>query len=525
MTALEIPSENPAPSQEAIEPSLHADRCESDQAQQWYSAGCGETSRKEYAEAAVSFQKALEFHPGWHEAQHNPGRAFFQLGKIDEALGLFRQASDGTNPGLSRNAIAVAIPGSPESDHQTVLDVRRAWAQQFIPPPQLPPPFTGGADSSHTPTASSQPLRIGYLSAFFQHDNWMKPVWGLVNHHDRRRFQVHLFSDAPPDSIKHGYRKHDSDNYHDISGLSNEEAARLISNSGIDLLVDLNGYSKLSRLPLIALKPAPLIVAWFNMYATSGMACYDYLVGDDEVITRDEEKFYCEKVVRVPGSYLTFEVGYPVPPVVPPPCLDKGAITFGCLAPQYKITGAAIQVWCRILSDVPGSVLLLRNTALASQGNLSFVLSLFEKYNVSPERLILRGPAPHYRFLQTYDEIDLALDTFPYNGGTTTTEAIWQGVPVVTYWGDRWVSRTSASLLRAANLDQFVGNSLEDYVWLAVRLGNASETPARLAELRCNMRSSLRDSAVCDTTAFTRNMEQLYTQMIEHKWKTPLFQT
>ncbi len=353
----------------------------------------------------------------------------------------------------------------------------------------------------------------------------MKPVWGLVNHHDRRRFQVHLFSDAPPDSIKHGYRKHDSDNYHDISGLSNEEAARLISNSGIDLLVDLNGYSKLSRLPLIALKPAPLIVAWFNMYATSGMACYDYLVGDDEVITRDEEKFYCEKVVRVAGSYLTFEVGYPVPPVVPPPCLAKGAITFGCLAPQYKITGAAIQVWCRILSDVPGSVLLLRNTALASQGNLSFVLSLFEKYNVSPERLILRGPAPHYRFLQTYDEIDLALDTFPYNGGTTTTEAIWQGVPVVTYWGDRWVSRTSASLLRAANLDQFVGNSLEDYVWLAGRLGNASETPARLAELRCNMRSSLRDSAVCDTTAFTRNMEQLYTQMIEHKWKTTPSQT
>jgi len=368
-------------------------------------------------------------------------------------------------------------------------------------------------------------LRVGYLSAFFQHNNWMKPVWGLINHHDRSRFEVHLFSDAPRDRIKHGYRAHGSDRFYDITGLSNETAAGLIENSGIDLLVDLNGYSKKSRLPLVALRPAPLIVAWFNMYATSGMECYDYLVGDDEVIPRAEEKFYCEKVVRVPGSYLTFEVDYPVPPVAPPPCLAKGAITFGCLAPQYKITSAVIHTWCRILSEVPGSVLVLRNTALASPENSRFVLSLFEKCNIAPERVMLRGPAPHYRFLQTYNEIDLALDTFPYSGGTTTTEAIWQGVPVLTFWGDRWASRTSASLLRAGNLAGFVANSLEDYVSLAVRLGNASETPGRLAEVRRNMRSSLQDSALCDTATFARNMEHLYRQMIEHKLKTPLFPT
>lgn len=466
------------------------------------------------------FQKALEFRPGWHEAQHKLGRAFFQLGKIDEALALFLQASCGTNPELSRNAIVIAIPGSPDSDNQTILDARRAWAQQFLPPPQLPPPFFRSFDFSDTAPASSQPLRVGYLSSFFQHNNWMKPVWGLINQHDRRRFQVHLFSDAPQDKIKHGYRPHGSDKYYDISGLSNEEGARVIRDSGIELLVDLNGYSKVSRLPLLALKPAASIVAWFNMYATSGMTCYDYLVGDHEVIPPEEEKFYCEKVVRVPGSYLTFEVNYPVPPVAPPPCLAKGAITFGCLAPQYKITGAAIQAWCRILSEVPGSVLLLRNAALASPGNSRFVLSLFEKNNIAPERVILRGPAPHYRFLQTYDEIDVALDTFPYNGGTTTTEAIWQGVPVVTFWGDRWVSRTSPSLLRAGTLSQFVGNSLEDYVSLAVRLGNSSETPGRLAELRRNMRSSLRDSALCDTATFARNMERLYTQMIEQRAET-----
>ncbi|MGA7416179.1 MAG: hypothetical protein WBW33_37260, partial [Bryobacteraceae bacterium] len=205
----------------------------------------------------MCFQKALEFRPGWHEAQHNLGRAFFQLGQVDEALASFRQASGGTNPELSRNAIAVAIPGSPKSNLQSVLDARRAWAQQFLPAPQLPPPFSCCVDSSDTATASSQALRIGYVSSFFQHNNWMKPVWGLINHHDRRRFQVHLFSDAPQNRIKHGYRAHHGDKFYDISESSNEEAAHLIRNSGIDLLVDLNGYSKLSRLPLIALKPAP----------------------------------------------------------------------------------------------------------------------------------------------------------------------------------------------------------------------------------------------------------------------------
>jgi protein O-GlcNAc transferase len=503
------------PTQEAGEPKPHSDRIESNEAREWYSAGCAETSRKEYAEGALCFQKALELCPGWHEAQHNLGRVFFELGMIDEALALFRQGSGGTNPELSRNAIAVAIPGSPESGLGAVLDARRAWGQQFRHPPlRSRPRFSHCVNRSHTAPLSGLPLRVGYLSAFFQHDNWMKPVWGLINHHDRRRFQIHLFSDAPRDRIKHGYCGHESDRHYDISGLSNEDAARLIGNSGIDLLVDLNGYSKVSRLPLVALKPAPLIVAWFNMYASSGLDCYDYLVGDQQVIPRAEERFYSEKVVRVPGSYLTFEVNYPVPPVAPPSCLAKGAITFGCLAPQYKITGAAVRAWCAILSEVHGSVLLLRNVALTSLGNRRFVLGLFEKYNISPERVILRGPAPHYRFLRTYDEIDLALDTFPYNGGTTTIEAIWQGVPVVAFWGDRWVSRTSASLLRAGNLGQFVGNSLEDYVSLAIKWGNASDTPSRLAALRHNMRSSLRDSAVCDTAGFARSVERLYMQMI-----------
>ena len=336
----------------------------------------------------------------------------------------------------------------------------------------------------------------------------MKPVWGLINHHDRPRFEVHLFSDAPASQIQHGYHAHPQDKFHNTTELSNQALAHEIESAGIDLLVDLNGYSTMGRLPLFTMRPAPVIVGWFNMYATTGIASYDYLIGDHLVIPPEEERFYCEKILRVPGSYLTFEVTYPVPPVSDPPCLTNQAITFGCLASQYKITSEVIGAWSRVLQQVPNSSLILKNAALGSPGVREFVHGLFELHHISPERVHLEGPSDHYRFLETYGKIDIALDTFPYNGGTTTTEAIWQGVPVVAFSGDRWAARTSASILRSAGLGELVGQTLEDYISLAISLANS---PDRLCDLRRNMRSRLRDSPVCDTQTFARNMERLYT--------------
>jgi predicted O-linked N-acetylglucosamine transferase (SPINDLY family) len=446
----------------------------------------------------------LEAAPDWRQAQHNLGQALFKLGQVDEALSLFRKAALGGDPGVAHSAIAVIIPGDSASGNQAILDARRTWAEGHLPSPRPAARF------SRPVRPADRPLRIGYVSAFFQDHNWMKPVWGLIHRHDRRRFEVHLFSDAPASRILYGYRRHPEDIFHDITGLSAEDAADRIQQSGIDVLVDLNGYSAMGRLPLFALRPAPVIVGWFNMYATTGMSCYDWLVGDDVVIPPDEERFYSEKIARVPGSYLTFEVGYPVPEVASPPCSAARAITFGCLAPQYKITKEVIGAWSAILQQVPGSSLILKNSALGSPGNRHFVHGLFETCHIACERVRLEGPSDHYRFLQTYDQIDIALDTFPYNGGTTTTEAIWQGVPVVAFWGDRWVSRTSASLLRAGGLGEYVGRGLEDYVPLAVRLANSPGTPDRLGELRRNMRSQLLASPVCDTRSFARNMERLY---------------
>ena len=489
-------------SREAAAEYARATEIDNSLARPWYSVGCLQNERGAFANAADCFRKALSLFPDWPEAKHNLGQALFELGRVEDAIGCFREAALGPNSELPIAMLAVAIPGCPSATNFEIFEARRRWAEALPNQPRAP--------RAQVP---QRPLRIGYVSSFFARDNWMKPVWGLINAHDRRRFAIHLFSDKPASEIRHGYNAHPSDSFYDTTGLTNDDLSALIRSCDIDLLIDLNGYSNMRRLPMYALRPAPVIAGWFNMYATTGMSCFDYLIGDACVLPADEECFYSEKVLRVPGSYLTFQVAYPVPEVAPPPSLKNGRFTFGCLAPLYKITPQLIAVFSHILNGVAGSSLLLRNRALKSPRNAEYLRSAFEEQGIAAERVQMEGPADHYQFLETYSRIDLALDTFPYNGGTTTTEALWQGVPVLAFSGDRWVSRTSASILRAANLPQFVCSDLDGYVKLAAAIANSAGDRSSLASLRQNMRDHLLASPVCDTAAFAKNMEQLYSSM------------
>jgi predicted O-linked N-acetylglucosamine transferase (SPINDLY family) len=388
-----------------------------------------------------------------------------------------------------------------------ILEARRAWAARCLPPAPVAPEFEG-----RNPVPN-RPIRLGYVSAFFDKRNWMKPVWGLINNHDRERFDIHLFSDTPETAIEHGYRKYRRDHFHEVSGLANSALVQRILAAKIDILIDLNGYSRPSRLGLYVLRPALIQVAWFNMFATSGLSVFDYLIGDEHVIPAREGAFYSEQVVRVPGSYLTFEVDYRVPEVAPPPCVERGVLTFGCLAPQYKITPEVVEAWSRILNAVPTATIILKNVILGEPAARDFIRGLFGRFSVPGDRLVLEGPAEHYTFLERYAAIDVALDTFPYNGGTTTMEALWQGVPVLTFSGDRWAARISESLLVEADLSDFVAADLEGYIVQAIALAGDPGTPALLGNLRRAMRDRLRAQPVCDVRGFARNMEALYLGM------------
>jgi predicted O-linked N-acetylglucosamine transferase (SPINDLY family) len=216
-------------------------------------------------------------------------------------------------------------------------------------------------------------LRIGYLSAFFHAANYMKPVWGLINQHDRERFELHLISDSAAEKGMPGYRPHADDCLHHTSGLDNDRLAKRIAELDLDVLVDLNSYSVPKRIGLFAAPLGPPTAAWFNAFGTSGAPGVGYIIGDDEVVRPNEERYFTERVVRLPLSYLTFEVCHPVPDVAPPPCASAKHLTFGSLVAQYKITPFVLDAWAEILQRAPRSRLLLANTALKSPQNREYV--------------------------------------------------------------------------------------------------------------------------------------------------------
>lgn len=497
---------------EAISAYARALQIDVASAELWYGAGCAHLAQGATGAAAAAFGSACRLLPTFGAAHYNLASALFQLGRVESAISHYERAAR-LEPSLGARAqanIACIIPGSGDADNAAVLRVRRLWAEEqesrhAAADPSAPavaaPPRTGK-------------LKIGYLSAFFGSRNWMKPAFALINRHDRTAFEIHLFSDGEPPSADSGYRDHDADVIHDIRGADNERAAAHIGEWNIDVLVDLNGYSFPSRLPLLMRRPAKRIVGWFNMFATSGVRAFDWIVGDEAVIPAREEPYYCEKVHRLPGTYLAFEVLYPVPEVAPPPSIAAGgAITLGYLGSHYKLTDAVLAGWAAILQRAPQAGMFIKTGALDDGSTQADLRSRFEALGVEATRLRFQGPSGHFDFLDAYRHIDIALDTFPYNGGTTTTEALWQGVPVLSFDGDRWASRTSKTLLLAAGLGEWVQRDRASYVEAAVRLANDPETPAMLARLRATLRARLRASKACDAAALCAALEHFYARI------------
>ncbi len=468
----------------------------------WHASGNTRIALGEHAAAASDLRRCLELTPDDPAADHDLGKALFELGHVESALDHFRRAAahaDAERRHAALEMIAIAIPGDPRASARDVLDARRAYAAGLVRAPQRAP----------RRKRTSARVVLGYLGSFFQHPNWMKPVWSLLEAHDREHFDVHVFSDAPASAVDYGWRPRANDRYHDLRGLDAQAVAARIAKSGVDVLIDLNGYSRPDRLAVLALRPAPLVVGWFNYYATSGIEGLELLIGDEEVALPEDERDYSERIARVQGSYLTFSVNYPAPAVVAPPSRTRGALTFGCLASQYKLSDALLASWGRILRAAPTSRLLLRNSALRADSDRAHLLERLSAVGIAAEHVELLGPCEHHEFLATYSRVDVTLDTFPYNGGTTTTESIWQGVPVIAFRGDRWASRTSASLLVAAGLAEFLADDCAGYERLAIELANDSHTRARLATLRESMRERLRASTVCDVAGFARSFEEL----------------
>lgn len=462
----------------------------------------------EYAQARGAFEESLKRDPENFQTLNDLARVFYNLGDMDQAVSSLRRAiALGDHPLCWLN-LSVVLPGAPKATPTEVRSVRETCARRSGGTQEE------GRHGERRLLRPDRPIRVGYLSAYFHAANYMKPVWGLINHHDRERFEVVLLSDSALEKGMPGYRSDSRDQIVPTASLDVAQLRTRIEELQLDLLVELNAYSVPERLPVFHRSLSPVTLTWFNSYATTGLPGIEYIVGDNEVVRTEEYGLFSETVLTLPLSYLTFEVGHPAPPVAPPPCIKNAGLTFGSLVTQYKITSPVLNAWAEILLEAPTSRLLLAGTFLKQPENRNYVLAQFAARGISAERLQLLGPAEHYKYLQYYDQIDVALDAFPYNGGTTTMEAMWQGVPVLTFDGDRWASRTSQSLIRRTPWSGDVAADVGGYVDQAIALANSAATPDRLSQRRKTMREELAASSACDAPRLAREMESLYKQVL-----------
>jgi predicted O-linked N-acetylglucosamine transferase (SPINDLY family) len=358
-------------------------------------------------------------------------------------------------------------------------------------------------------------LRIGYLSPDFRTHSVAYFVAPIFQAFDRERFETIGYADvAKPDHITEHLRGLASA-WRDVSALDDAELARLIRADGIDILVELAGFTKDSRLLACTARPAPIQISYLGYPNTTGLPQIDYRVTDHVADPDDADDFYAETLIRLPRCFLAFAAPDHAPPVEPPPALRNGYVTFGSFNNLAKVNGEVVALWAEVLRAVPGSRLLLKASGSGDPAARRHLLSAFAAAGVEPDRIAFAAYAPSARaHLEAYREVDVALDTFPYNGTTTTCEALWMGVPVVTLAGERHAARVGASLLSAAGFPAGIAERSADYVTTARLL---AEQQQLLSALRANLRADMARSPLCDATAHARSLEEAY-RAVWHIW-------
>ena len=359
--------------------------------------------------------------------------------------------------------------------------------------------------------ARPQRLRVGYVSADYHNHATMHLCGGLFARHDRRRFEVLAYSFGKDDRSEYRQRVvQDCDRFIDVSTLSHEAMARRIAADGVHVLVDMKGYSLGHRAAAFAWRPAPVQVNWLGYPASMHAPFMDFLVADATVVPPGDEDWYDERVIRLPGSYQVNDRDQPVDGPAPrreEEGLPASGFVLCCFNHTWKIDSGTFAAWMRILRAVPGSVLWLMRSNVPAKYAL---WKAAEAQGVARERIVFAQLKPKPQHLSRLALADLVVDTRYYNGHTTTSDALWAGVPVLTTPGETFASRVAASLLRTAGLPELVVATPEAYEREAIRLARA---PAQLAALRSRLdRDRLRRS-LYDTDAFARALEAAYDAM------------
>jgi protein O-GlcNAc transferase len=445
---------------------------------------------------------ALALAPTWAPANAGMAEALLAQGAVGEAVAHLRAARElDPSPALHAN-ILYALNFLPGYSPKDLLAEHRAFGRAHAAPVYR---LAGHANDPDP----ERRLRVGYLSADMYSHSVAHFLAPLLEAHDRGAVLVHGFPSVKrPDAVTERLRGL-CDAWTPVLGLSDDQVAMAVRAAGIDVLVELGGHTGDSRLLVLARRPAPVQVSWLGYPNTTGIEAVGHRLTDAWVDPEGEaDKHHVESLVRLPSGFFCYEPPAGAPDVAPPPAEARGGVTFGSFNTLAKMTPKVVELWARLLRKAPGSRLLLKAGPLADAGVRDRITRRFVEQGVEASRLALEGRTPgQLAHLARYAEVDIALDPFPYNGTTTTCEALWMGVPVIALEGDRHAARVSAGILRRVGLDPLVAGTPKQYQALALEL---ARRPARLAELRASLRARLSSSPLLDRAGFARGVESAY---------------
>ncbi len=475
--------------------------------------GAGYLDIGDYSTAIAYAEKAVELAPDMAAAHFNYGNALSGFGRVAEAIPCFARAvAMKPDDAYLHHNLLFSSNYLPYPDTQQLIDAKRYGALAAA----RARPY---ADWQTAP-APARTLRIGMVSNDFRSHPvgyFLRGVLRALASRDGLEFHAysnHRDSDDVTQEIRASCR-----GWREVHMLSDAELAAAIHGDAIDILIDLGGHTKGTRLDMFAWKPAPIQASWLGYFATTGLAAIDYLIADAHTLPPEDDGGYVERIWRLPETRLCFSAPDAGIAVGPSPAAQNGYVTFGCFNNLSKINDGVVALWARLLHAMPASRLLLKNKQFADPEAVRYLAARFAGQGIAAERLSFEGPSSREAYLEAHNRVDIALDPFPYTGGTTTAEALWMGVPVLTLAGERFLARQSAGLLANAGLADWIARDAEDYIEKAIGFAGNLGEPG-LAGLRRRLRSQVLASPVFDAPRFARHFEDALRGMWNSRQKS-----
>ncbi len=474
-------------------------------AEPWHFLGEAARADSRYEDAISCWEKALKFDPLAVETLYSLASLHSFSGDSENATQYFSKAHElaPENAKIHSNLL-MALHYAPGKSRQEIFEAHLEWAKLHINDQVQRPTIAG--------SSPERPLKIGFVSADFRFHATAFFFLDVLKHWPSDGFETFLYANVEKHDKYTEQFKEACDNWRVIHKEPDKIISDRIRNDSIDILVDMDGHTKTNHLSLFASRPAPVQVSWFDYVDTTGLKAMDYFIGDPHQILEGEEKFWVEKIYRLPNDYICYSPPDYAPDVAPPPFEKNGFVTLGCFNTVFKLSADTVKVWSEILKRLPEVKLFLNSPEFAKDFIVSRYATLFEKEGIDTSRVIIDEGGQHEEFIGAYNKIDIALDPFPYAGGLNTCEALWMGVPVIALNGDRFCSRHAVAHLRTAGSPELVADTVEDYIEKVVTL---AEDKAKLKAYRQNLRNQVAASPLTDSKGFAKEL----TTAFRNIWK------